>query len=241
MRKYSYLIFLLLLGIQCTTKSTISNIANNITDTTLVVIKDNTINKDSLFLDSLLVSSYNKIAFSSAKFEDYILRNDEGFFVDTTKLKATSFKLVDLLNVNDENPKGDIDWIYNISPNQYYTTFIKRNNAFLLVGSFIEYSGDNDIPGVFFQLNTMDKYGNYIDRLIVFDRFNFEILLKKDYTTDESFSEIKIQSIDEDWLLLNETNDIVGTRNKPEITKSEEIYELDSSGKFNLIESSKKP
>ncbi|WP_338794246.1 hypothetical protein [Bernardetia sp. MNP-M8] len=235
MRKYSYLIFLLL-GIQCTPKSIISNTntVNASTDTTLVILKDNTTNKDSLFLDSLLGNSYNKINFSSAKFEKYILRNDEGFFVDTTKLKATSSKLVDLLNVNDENHKDNVDWLYNVSPNQYYTIFIKRESTFLLVDSFIEYSGDNDIPGVFFQLNTMDKYGNYIDRLIVFDRFNFEILLKKEYTTDESFSKIKIQSIEEHWLVLNEKNDIVGTKEKPLIIKSEEIYELDSIGKFKL-------
>ena len=231
MIKYSYLVFLFL-GVQCTPNSTISNVVN---DTTLVIIKDKTTNKDSLFLDSLLVSSYNKIAFSSTKFEQYILQNDEGFFVDTTKLKPTSAKLANSLDINYENLKDNIDWLYNVNPNRYYTTFIKRENAFLLVGSFIEYSGDNDIPGVLFQLNAIDRYGKYIDRLIVFTRFNFEILVKREYTTDESFSKIIIQSIDEDWLLLNEASDIIGTRDKPQITRSEEIYELDSNGKFKLI------
>ncbi|MDO6760670.1 hypothetical protein Q4566_10705 [Tamlana sp. 2_MG-2023] len=156
-----------------------------------------------------------------------VRENDEGFFLNKKKIKKTDSCIFDYLNSTHTNHSDD--FFYNIDSKKYYPVFKKKLENRVVVGSFVEYYGENDIPGVLLQLNLFDLDGNQVDYLIVFNRFSFEISIQYDFMINEAFSEIEISKIEEDWILFDDEGEMI-ERKEPLISKEKEVVRITKNG-----------
>lgn len=175
------------------------------------------------------ISSFEDVKLNLSKLT---LKNDEGFYVDEKKINNYNC-LKSYLNNNKTNDKTDNNhYLYFLKEKQkkHFPLFKKIKNGYVLIGSLVEYYGENDIPGVLFQFTLFDKVGSQIDYLIAYNRFSWELYLERNFMFNSNQFEIEVTDIEEDWVLLNEQGDIVGDRKKPIITKNKFTYSISKDG-----------
>ncbi len=167
---------------------------------------------------------------SSDSISNFINRNEGYYDVNSTFLSdniayANKKKL---FNNTTSVIKDEEFFFYQIIDKTYYPLFklIKDNNY--IIGSLVKFYGENDIPGVAFNLNIFDKEGNQIDCLIIFNRFSWEINYKYDFQIDSSFS-ITIDKLIENYF-DDEKEDFIKEDEKPESIEKTEIYSISGKG-----------
>jgi len=211
--------------------------------------KRNTI-KDSTFLSTIKLLKKLELPLNIEKINPFIIQNDEGYFIDTiiTKNKIDDYysmvknnKLTALIRKKRINFFDDIasiklkNEVYkNLNQKTIFPVWYYKKNMYIIVGSFIQFFGENDIPGVSFILTSFDTNGNMKDNITICNRFNWELLLKTDFKTISDFSKIEIVNIEEDWLLIDNSGEIIGERKKPKVKKEKKIYKLNEKGIFIL-------
>ncbi len=157
--------------------------------------------------------------------KEYVIENDSGFFLREKKLDK-SLKCLSNFFKETKAQTGD-DFFYDINHKIYYP-FFKKNykENFIVIGSFVQFYGENDIPGVFFQLNVLDKKGEQIDYLIVYSRFAFEISYQYDFSIKNEIIGIK-KHIEEYDIEEDKITEIIDLEN---------YYELDKKGVFQKLD-----
>lgn len=257
------LLLLCVITFSCKTKEVDKIISNEayVNEVKKVFVKERPHNIDSILtkLTSInLPYSSNRII-SKVKYYD----NVGGFLVDTTftgiGISTLFTYLLDsekpllglnkkVLEVNINEQKSNIieedgvkfaynnneDYNYNVKSQILFPVFKKELENFILIGSYSQYLGENDIPGVFFTLTSFDKKGNQLDYLIVFNRFSWETLLEKDFTIKENIGVTITKKVIEYF-----DEDLENERETPIITKKTQYYVLNEKGIFQKIESSK--
>lgn len=198
------------------------------TENETVIIEETVSNEFDNLLKSLPIYSED---FFEAKLNTYIAEDDEGYYVN----KKLIGKNLDAQTVLTETKtEHDYDnWLYKVSKKEYFPLYKVSKGDVILIGSFVEYAGENDIPGVFFQLHSFDMKGNQKDYLIVFNRFSFELVLKSGFQSNNNFSEITVNSVEEDWLNFDENGEMIGERETPLIARSSKLYILTENGLFS--------
>ncbi len=180
--------------------------------------------------DNLFQACINKLAsYDDYKLnvEDYVLKNDEGFFLVKEKLNNNTCLNNFFKNIHTNHSN---DFFYNIDDKKMYPLFKKKLEDNIVVGSFVEYYGENDIPGVLLQLNLFDNKGKQIDYLIVFNRFNFEIYFEYEFKIIDDFKKIEIDKKEDDWILFDDKGEIIGERKKPLTNIKKDFFNITKTG-----------
>lgn len=228
--KYIYLFCITLLLLNCksnSTKNIVINDKNDIYETvdsaTILFIQQlNTLIKN--------LPDYNH-SFSSENLTNYVIDNDEGYFINQEVFTNKAILKQSILN-KTKGQHSIKDTNYNISDKKYFPLYKLQKDSFVIIGSFVQYYGENDIPGVFFQLHTLDYSGNQIDYLIAYNRFSFELALKTNFKTNNTFSEFILESTEENWLILDENGEFVGERKSPILKNTIQKFILEEMGNF---------
>jgi len=174
------------------------------------------------------IPNYSKIKLEKS-IRNYTKEDDSGYFIKKDSLNIYDKCVHSFFNSNKtEHDNGN--FFYNITEKKYYPFFKQVKDDYITIGSFVQYYGENDIPGVSFQLNIFNHDGEQIDYLIVYNRFSFELVLKYDFIFNDKLSEIIIDKIEENWLFLDEEGEIIGERDTPKVKKEKETYKISSSG-----------
>ena len=188
--------------------------------------------------------------------------NIGGFFLDTTFTKVSISKLFsyvdnkkpilivnkDILNISFNKQKSNIidddgiifaygnneDYNYNIKSQIVFPVFKTEFKDFNLIGSYSQYFGENDIPGVFFILTSFDKKGSQLDYLIVFNRFSWESTIKKDFTIKKGTNVTTTKKVIDYF-----DDDLENEREKPLIIKKVENYIITEKGVFEKVKDKK--
>lgn len=167
--------------------------------------------------------------YKALNFEMLIKENETGFFVIKDSIENKYNCSISYFN-NIKKRHNTDNFFYKISKKEFYPKFkILKDNS-IIIGNLVQFYGENDIPGVFFQLNMFDKEGKQIDYLIIYNRFSYELVFKYDYQFNNDISEITINQIEEDWLLMNSTGDIIGERKRPILKNTKETYKITTRG-----------
>ncbi len=178
-----------------------------------------------------------------------------GYFVDTINFKISAHKLYSYADIKKSpfffdkdalkrcflNNKSNIvsknnlifayqndnDYNYNIAPKVLFPVFKKELQDVNLIGSYSQYFGENDIPGVFFILSSFNKNGKQIDYLIVFNRFIWENGLEIDFQIKEGVG-IQVYRKEIEYY----DGDLENELDPPRITSKLEYYSLTKKGLF---------
>ncbi len=161
--------------------------------------------------------------------ERCIKEDETGFFVAKDSIENKGNCARRYFN-NIKKTHNETNFFYRITKKRLYPQYKILKGHYILIGSIVQYYGENDIPGVAFQLNIFDKDGTQIDYLIVYNRFSYELVFKYYYKFNDDISEITVAQIEEDWLLVNETGDIIGERKKPISKNTSQTYKITAKG-----------
>lgn len=219
-------------------------------------IKGKSIDKQNIELkkefEYSIIKQLKKIEFpfDTKDIDNLIINNDDGYYLDIIITKNNIDNYYAFVENNKQkaiiNKKiisvfdgiADVKIKNSIYQNSNYKTLFPfwyyKKNDYLLIGSFIQYFGENDIPGTSFVLTSFDREGKMIDNLMIYNRFNWELSLKSNFKIFDKFNKIVIKNIEEDWLLFNDSGDIVGERTTPEVKEVEKVFMLNKKGFFEL-------
>ena len=211
MRFYLFIFLFILLGCKKSLKNTVSN------------------EKPTNFLSCISnITPYSKVNLDLC-IRGMIKENDTGYFIKNDSVKIYDSCVNNYFNEN--KTLHDVDnFFYKLNNKKIYPFFREIKDDFVIIGSFIQFYGENDIPGVFFQLNLFNTKGEQIDYLVIYNRFSPELVFKYDFKINHDLSKIKIEKIEEDWLLFDEDGELIEERIKPKIKKQTEKITVLNTG-----------
>ncbi|GHC50195.1 hypothetical protein SAMN05421855_102699 [Ulvibacter litoralis] len=209
------------------TTSCKNNNTNDLAEEQAVATNETTTNFKAL-LKSL--PEYSE-AFSEGKIEGFVVSDDEGTYLNKNLIE-TNPHAVSVFNDTKTGHNAD-NWMYKMSNKEYFPAYKLTKGNTILIGSFVEYSGENNTPGIFFQLNTFSTNGTQKDYLIVFNRFNDQMVFKSEFEATADFSEVKVTSVEEEWLSFDEHGNITGEFAQPNVTNFSKTFNLTASGTFS--------
>ncbi|MFL0222482.1 hypothetical protein, partial [Tenacibaculum maritimum] len=156
----------------------------------------------------------------------YVLKKN----IKKKKIDSIFFKLTKKRdNLNDN--KGDYFYHFFYDDNrQFFPVYRINKEDYIIVGVLTFFYGENDIPGIQFELHSFNKKGEQLDYLLVYCRFTFEISYKNNFTIDKDFN-IRINKEMIDYF----DGDLDNERKTPLITKRVENYILNDRGLFEEV------
>lgn len=173
----------------------------------------------------------NNLPYTSEQIKKYYrFNNDESAYILDIKDNLLNFTQNE---INISIKENDFD----IKPNtksKYLNVeafnFSNNNSCKLILYNTY---GENDIQVLSVQLNSY-KGNLLIDQLLLDNRFTFETEYYRTFTINKDGT-IKIKKYSVDNLEYNESGDIIGKKQKPEITETIVEYKIDNDGKFVKI------
>ncbi|GEM_PF-2186604 len=250
MKKYNILLILVTLLISCNFQSQEKDSINQPSDSSANRAKFyNTKEQLDKKKFHLLLGELDamKLPLINNEINEYVKLIEGEYYIDTiiTKEKTSNyFELFDneesnaivnntkYNNLFNNTTSITDNFLYKIRKKTYFPLASFKFNNYTLIGSFVQFFGENDIPGVFYIITSFNKDGRQIDYLILYCRFNFETMIIYNFKCDRKFSNIVVEDIEEDWTLYNDLGDIIGEKEIPELIEHSKLYEVDNNGFF---------
>lgn len=190
------------------------------------------------------VEQNNKVLFDSVfkNINEIKLPISSDLVLDKIFEEEGEYKFKNKLTNNKDYPKNffssncsikrDDNFFYKVEEKEFYPIFKHLRSDYIIIGSLVEYYGENDIKGILFALSSFDKQGLQKDYLIIFNRFLWEVNIETNFIIDKDF-QIKIDYLEENYY-DSEKGEFIAENEQPEIKKYSETYFINDNGVFQI-------
>lgn len=192
--------------------------------------KDKSRTKNESFKNTNIKMKENNIIYSSVDVNKFFKINNETNQVELIKNSLVPEKFI-AKNIEVNIKENDFEVKPEIDINYYKIKSLKLNDKIIFDIIMYEIIGDNNTNIINIQLNSYDFFRNPIDKILLDCRLTFESEYHREFKLFKN-NTIVIKKIAKDWLLYNESGDIIGESDKPKITSQEVKYIVDEKGKF---------
>lgn len=181
---------------------------------------------------SIMKTNINSLPFSSDSLKKFYYYDNEtsSYKIKTQLLQKNEFTNIDKSII----PKNFENYFTN---NKFYYPVLKfSKNSYQYIGILYEGYVDSEYNCLFFQLNSYDGKGKFIDALLLDNKFTFEVTYWNDFKIQKD-GNIAITEYSENNLLIDDSGNIIDIIEQPKIDSTILKYKINSqTGKFELIE-----